>query len=306
MCAGDTTICLIDATAAVPRWQHPHELPGGVVFRPRVANGIVVAGGQQAIGAWRSSDGAPLWRQPANIEIGTPWVDTGQICHGDGHELVCRELDDGRERWRFAVEAGNKISYAPVIAADTVYVGPGDGCLYALDRHTGRLRWQIDGRQAWQYLRQLHVSDGLLIAGTYTERLVAFDLQDGQPRWQFSAGNFINSHHVADGVAYLWSPTGWLYALDAASGQLRWRLRTTDYRDSVDNWAAIHAELVTDAHWLYALDLAPQLHVIDKISGQERLRVDFPEAVLPFVVPLGEGRIACGAETGDLLLLSVG
>lgn len=274
------------------------------MFRPRVAAGTLVAAGQSGLGAWRLSDGAPLWRRPANIEIGTPWVDAGQICHGDGHELICRELDDGRERWRFAVEAGNKISYAPVIVGDTVYVGPGDGYLYALDRLTGRLRWQIDGRVEWQYLRQLHVWGGMLIAGTYTERLVALDLQEGQLRWQFNAGNFINSHHVADGAVYLWSPTGWLYALDAASGQLRWRLRTTDYRDGADNWAAIHAELVTDARWLYVLDLAPRLHVIDKITGQERLRVDFPAAVRSFVAPLGAGRIACGAENGDLLLLA--
>lgn len=305
VCSGDVTLSLIDTNTATPRWQRAHGLPGGAVFRPRVAANTLVAAGQGGLGAWRLADGAPLWRKPANIEIGTPWVDAGQICHGDGHELICRELDDGRERWRFAVEAGNKISYAPVIVADTVYVGPGDGCLYALDRLSGRPRWRIDGRQEWQYLRQLHVSGELLIAGTYTERLVALDLQNGRTRWQFNAGNFINSHHVADGAAYLWSPTGWLYALDAASGQLRWQLRTTDYRGSAGNWAAILAELASDARYLYVLDLAPQLHVIDKITGVERLGMDFPEEVRPFIVPLGEGRIACGAENGDLLLLTM-
>lgn len=305
VCAGEQALALIDIDQPRPLWQRAHGLPEGAVFRPRVAANTIVCAGQQALGAWRRDNGKPLWRRDAHAQIGVPCLHRERAFFGDGHELVCLDLADGKELWRHAAIADTQISYAPVARGDTVFVGPGDGRLYALDVADGKPRWTLDRMAAWQYLRQIHVADDMLVAGSYQEILYGIDCASGRVLWEFNAGNFINSHHVADGGAYLWSPTGWLYAIDARSGAVRWRYRTTDYRGGGGNWASLLAELVVRDGRLYALDLDHVLHLLDTRDGRETARHRLPEPVRPFVLPLDAHRALFGAENGDLLLAAL-
>lgn len=304
LCTGEHGIALIDATRRDPLWHQAHGLPEGAVFRPRIAAGLAVCAGQHALGAWQLATGKPQWRYDARSQIGVPCTSADRVLFGDGHELVCLDLTSGKPRWRFAAIADTQISYAPSVSGDTVFVGPGDGRLYALDAADGTPRWMLDRMVEWQYLRQLHVDGGVLVAGSYKEILYGIDCASGKLLWTFNAGNFINSHHVANGIAYLWSPTGWLYAIDAQTGVVRWRHLTTDYRNGPDNWASLMAELVTRDKRLYALDLDDMLHVLDTTSGKEIARHQLPETVRPFVLPLGTTQLVFGAENGDLLLVA--
>jgi hypothetical protein len=119
-----------------------------------------------------------------------------------------------------------------------------------------------------QYLRQLHLSGDLLVAGGYTERLYGISVQNGVVLWAFNAGNLINSHRVSIETAYLWSLTGWVNAIDTATGQACWRHRTTDHTDAAANWAAVMAELVVEDRRLYALAMDGVLHVLDTEAGE--------------------------------------
>ncbi len=305
LCAGEQAIALVDVARRNPLWQRAHGLPEGAVFRPRVANGVAVCAGQQAVGAWQLATGKPLWRHDARAQIGVPCVTPDRAFFGDGHELVCLDLASGKPRWRFAAIADTQISYAPTVSGDAVFVGPGDGRLYALNTANGSVRWTLDRMAEWQYLRQLHVDGNVLVGGSYKEILYGIDCASGKVLWTFNAGNFINSHHVANGVAYLWSPTGWLYAIDVQTGAVRWRHLTTDYRGGGGNWASLMAELVTRDNRLYALDLDNVLHVLDTASGKEIGRSELPEAVRPFVLPLSATQMVFGAESGELLLASL-
>jgi len=300
--AGERTLGIVDPTRERPLWSHPHNLPEGAVFRPRAEDGVAVCGGLREIAAWNLADGALLWRYLAQTQIGVPCLHGGRVYFGDGHELVALDLASGKPQWRFAAIADTQISYAPAAAGNTVFVGPGDGRLYALATEDGRPRWTLERMAEWQYLRQLHVGGTVLVAGSYKEKLHGIDVASGKELWDFSAGNFINSHHVAAGIAYLWSPTGWLYAIDAQNGAVRWRHRTTDYRGSAGNWASLLAELVTQDSHLFALDLNHVLHGIDIASGEEVARLALPEPVRPCVVSLAGSGLIFGAENGDLLL----
>ena len=296
---------LVDPAHARPLWSRPHRLHEAAVFRPRAADGIAVCGGLREITAWNLADGTQLWRYPAQVQIGVPLLHGGRVYFGDGHELVALDLASGKPQWRFPAIAETQISYAPAATGNTVFVGPGDGRLYALATEDGQPRWTIERMGEWQYLRQLHIDGAVLVAGSYKEKLHGIDLANGRQLWEFNAGNFINSHHVAAGVAYLWSPTGWLYAIDAQSGAMRWRHRTTDYRGSAGSWASLLAELVTQDKHLFALDLNHVLHAIDIASGEEVARRVLPEPVRPFVVPLAGHGLIFGAENGALLLTSL-
>ncbi len=302
---GDRTLLGIDPQQPKPIWEIEHGIRGGVVFRPRLSGSLLIAAGRDALGAWRIDDGQPLWSYAAHLEIGAPWVGEEMACFGDGHELICLSLLDGQECWRFAATPETKISYAPAATRDRIYVGPGDGRLYALERQSGRLLWRIDRRDLWQYLRQLSVSDGLLIAGAYTERLVALDPAQGEIRWLFNAGNFINSYHIANGLVYFWSPTGWLYALDIDNGQMDWRLQTSNYRNESKNWGSVIAELVSKDGILYVLDLKNHIYLIDALTGHELRHFGLEEPVKPFIAPLAEQSVVCGTQTGEMILLGI-
>lgn len=303
--AGERTLGLLDPAASTLPWQVAHGIAGGARFRPRGHDGIVLCGGRTEIAAWRPGEQQALWRYRAVDQIGTPCLAGRLACFGDGHKLLAVDLENGRILWHFAAIADTRISYAPVVAGDTLFVGPGDGRLYALSLADGQLRWQVDRMQEWQYLRQLNVDGTTLVAGSYKEKLYGLDPGNGQQRWEFSAGNFINSQHVADGLACLWSPTGWVYAIDTTSGKIRWRHRTNDYRGGVHNWGALMAELVSNAKEVHALDLNNVLHVLARDDGRALADLKLPEPVRPFVTLLGDRRLICAGNSGDLLLLEM-
>ncbi len=303
--AGETTLGLVDPAVADVLWQRPHHLPGGAVFRPRATADTLLGAGRGALGVWGLANGEPRWRREAQRQFGVPGLTAEAIFVGDGHELLALDLASGDPRWRFAAVADTQISYAPSVTRDKVLVGPGDGRLYALDRHSGQLLWERQRAEDWKYLRQLHLaSEDLLVAGGYTEKLYGIDLRGGELRWTFNAGNFINSHHLSGDGAFLWSPTGWIYALDVHSGEVRWRHRTTAYRGEAQEWAPLMAELASADGRLFALDMNSVLHVLDLENGEELAR--YPLApVQPFVTPLSGQEIALGSTEGELWLLAL-
>lgn len=301
--SGDMTLGRINPARALPVWNVPHHLSGDAVYRPRAAGQSVIAGGEHALGAWQFKDGQRRWLHQANIQIGTPFVTRERTYVGDGHELLAIDNRTGRIDWRFAGTPDTLASYAPTVAGDTVFFGPGNGLLYALNKAGGALKWQLDDSREWQYIRQMYVSGQVLVAGTYTELLYGIAIDSGKILWKFKAGNFINSHHVAGDAAYLWSPTGWIYAIEVATGRVRWRHQTTRYGKHTDNWGAMMAELVTFEGKLYCLDMNQVLHVLALDDGRELLRIAFAHDLRPGVIPLKNSRAVVASESGEVQLV---
>ena len=298
---GDTTAGVIDIAAGRELWRR--ELPHPSQFRTRVDGGIVLAGGEKYFAALAVEDGKPLWQaRPEIRRLGVPLLHEGRLYHGDGNRLVARDAGSGKVLWTFDAVPDTDVAYAPAAVADTVFVGPGDGRLYALNAGDGALRWSVDRAREWQYLRQMYVEGGVLVAGTYQEKLLGLSIRDGHELWNVNAGNFINSHHVSGGRAYFWSPTGWVYAVETSTGNVLWRCRTTDYSSSRDNWATIVAELASADGRLFVLDLANVLHVLDIGTGEEIGRFATPGPVQSFIVPVSGRQVILGAATGELLL----
>ncbi len=301
--SGDTTLGRIDPQMDALVWNVPHKLSSPAVYRPRAAGQSVISGGQRDLGAWRFADGQPQWLHQALIQIGTPFVTPQRTYVGDGHELLALNNATGSIDWRFAGTPDTLASYAPTVAAETVFFGPGNGQLYALNQADGTLRWQLDDSKTWQYIRQMYVSGQVLVAGTYTELLYGIAIDTGRILWRFKAGNFINSHHVSGDTTYLWSPTGWIYAIDTQTGKVRWRHQTSRYGNSAANWGSMMAELVTFGGRLYCLDMNQVLHVLDVASGDELLRLPFAHNLRPTVSALPGNRAALATDTGEIQLV---
>lgn len=287
--SGDRSIGAVDPASGERIWSHAHGFGGPAVFRPRLTASLMVTGGRHWLAAYDQASGAEIWRRDAHIQIGVPLVEEDALFFGDGHEIVSLDTTSGAQRWRFPATVDTLASYAPAASADTVFAGPGDGHLYALDRATGGLRWSKDISRDWQYLRQITVADGILVAGTYKEILAGMALEDGGRLWSFNAGNFINSQHVAGGAAHLWSPTGWIYAISLANGRVRWRHRTTDYAGNAGNWASVLAEITSRAGTLHVLSMDDVLHVLDLRDGTELAARPVPGRIRHAVLPLADG-----------------
>ncbi|MES9874077.1 MAG: PQQ-binding-like beta-propeller repeat protein [Candidatus Sedimenticola sp. 20ELBAFRAG] len=300
---GDATLESWDVAAGERLWHKP--LPDSAVFRPRISGDTLISCGRSHLACFRAGDGEQLWSYQPEFQLGVPVVSDQSVFLGEGNRLLALDIATGKIQWSFPINPKARIAYAPVVSDGVVYLGPGDGLLYAIRASDGQLLWQVDREQDWQYLRQLQVSNGVLVAGGYHDELFGLDPSSGRQFWRFNAGNFINSQHVSGDRVYFWSPTGWIYALSVTTGNMVWRHRTNDFvRNSAKtNWAPIMAELISDEQKLYVLAMDDVLHILDTQTGKKLGEFDVPVNVRPFLT-LGpkEGDLIFGSATADILV----
>lgn len=303
---GNATLEAWDIAAGKQQWIA--KLPAPAHFRPRYGKDIVISAGRNLLAGFQKRDGRPVWVYKPSGKLAVPFVSDQRVFIGEENHLLALDLKTGVKLWSYPIADNARIAYAPIESDGVVYFGPGDGTLCAIDAGDGTVLWRIDREKDWQYLRQLHISNGILVAGGYHDELFGIRLSDGEIIWRFYAGNFINSHHVADGKVFFWSPTGWVYALDSANGKILWRHRTKDFglRRAFSNWAPIMAELVSDRLRLYALAMDSVLHVLEPETGNKLGEYPIPESVRPFIcIEPGSGNLLLGSNQGEILLASI-
>ena len=137
--------------------------------------------------------------------------------------------------WRAPTD-GDVVS-SPAVANGVVYVGSGDGGLYALDLGTGARRWRYDAGAPVS--SSPAVGGGLIYATARDGSIFAVDAASGSRRWRLTTGHdlplpwghesgdhFLSSPAYVDGVIVVGSGDGGIYAVDAATGKRRWRAQT--------------------------------------------------------------------------------
>lgn len=161
-----------------------------------------------------------------------------QFRGGPTHTGVTESL--GVERlgglaWRF--RTGGPVRSSPTVAGGVVYVGSGDGFLYALDAPTGALLWKHDAVAP--------VGGAPLVGGSavvFTDRVNrvhAVDRASGEPVWTVETGSDLPLSWGYEGWDYLLpspalsgdtvlvgSGDGHLYALSLSDGRVLWRFPT--------------------------------------------------------------------------------
>ncbi|MCK4708180.1 MAG: PQQ-like beta-propeller repeat protein, partial [Gammaproteobacteria bacterium] len=233
---GVSTVEALDIQKGKKLWSQ--KLDSLAVFRPRLTEKLVISSGREKLSAWDRLTGNLSWSYKGQKELGVPLLYQGRIYLGEGHRLVALDAENGEPQWSFETDSRARVGYAPTASDDTIFLGAGDGVLYAIGSKDGKLLWKVDNEKDWQYLRQLAVTDDILIAGGYHDEIFGIDKSNGDIIWRFNAGNFINSQLVTDEAIFFWSPTGWIYALNTNTGQVLWRHLTVDYRNPAkkSNW----------------------------------------------------------------------
>jgi eukaryotic-like serine/threonine-protein kinase len=164
---------------------------------------------------------------------------TAMFRAGPAHTGVYDQAVSGRAflglQWRFVTE-GDVIG-SPAIAGDVVYVGSGDGYMYALDRATGAVRWKRD--MGSPIASSPAVGTRRVFFGTRDGRFHALDAATGEVRWRLATGPdfpwpwghesgdvYTSSPVHVDGTVIFGSGDGRVYAFDARTAKERWRAST--------------------------------------------------------------------------------
>jgi outer membrane protein assembly factor BamB len=187
-------------------------------------------------------------------------------------------------KWKF--HTGGPVISSPAVSSGVVFVGSGDGNLYAVDRESGTLKWKFDAKS--RITASAAIADGLVYFGAYNGTFYAVDAATGQLKWKFqTAGErrYAGTHlHGSEPDAesmpdpfdfYLSSPVLWngdvffgsgdgnVYALNAASGTLKWRFKTGD---------VVHASPAIADGKLFVGSWDSYFYALDATSGKKQWR----------------------------------
>lgn len=138
----------------------------------------------------------------------------------------------GGVRWKFQTDG--PVSSSPTVADGSVFVGSGDGKLYAVDEKSGKEIWRfatagaVDSSPA--------VEAGTVFFASRDRNLYAVDARSGREEWRFPMGDdapfdwgyesFISSASVDGGRVCVGGGDGTISCLSAKSGAVLWRFRT--------------------------------------------------------------------------------
>lgn len=193
---------------------------------------------------------------------------------GDEVELVWSRAD-------FMVRDWTAVKPSGVVWGDSLYYPSDQGTLYAFDRMTGDVRWEVEliDRSPGIHGTPL-VTASTVCVGTYAGFLHCLDRDSGEEIWKYKAGNVIGSSplYLGDNAIYVSHETP---ARRGAEGG--GYVTKNDPRDGSEIWASEPL-----GHWPHASVAAhPDERIIvvgandgilrgyDADSGEERWSVDF-------------------------------
>jgi len=168
---------------------------------------------------WTCSTGAKIYSTPA--------IDNKRVVAASADGIVrALDLRSGRVLWSF--DSGQPMVASPVTGGGKVFIAGSSGKCYALDAASGRLLWSnslIDG-----FVETIPVIyKGMLIFGTWNNRLYAIDTETGVIKWVWNNGytNRMLSPAACVPVAtgnrvFVVAPDRKMACLDALTGEVIW------------------------------------------------------------------------------------
>ena len=228
---------------------------GRVFSSPAVANGVVVFGStDQQVYAVGARDGALRWKFTTQGPVtSSPAIvgDLAYVASLDGR-VYAIDMATGAKRWSFATRGERRFTApgihgiqprtelmpdpydmfisSPVVSNGRVYIGSGDGGVYALDAATGALVWRFATGNVVHATPA--IADGIVYIGSWDRNFYALDATTGQKQWAYETGQdtviynqvgIVSSAAISGDVVLFGGRDGFFYALDRRSGTLRWR-----------------------------------------------------------------------------------
>ncbi len=188
--------------------------------------------------------------------------DWNQYRNGPGHTGVAGSIGPEQNPtvlWQ--AQTGGGINSEAAVVGGIVYIGSGDGFLFALDAASGETRWRFDAGEAVDSAPV--VANGAVFITSRNNELIAVRAESGEEAWRFPTASGDASAVYADETIFVAGSDGSVYALDPDNGSVKWShalgtetARTPAFADGV----------------LFAGTTDGQLVALDGQTGDERWR----------------------------------
>ena len=303
---------------------------GAIVSTPALAHDTVYFGSSDHfLYALDAHSGALRWKYRTGSRVASsPAVAAGHVYFGsyDGN-FYALDAASGQQLWKFPTQgerrfAGKHLHGAepagevmpdpfdvylssPVVDADLVYFGSGDGNVYALEAATGRVRWSF--RTGNVVHASPALANGLVYVGSWDSYFYALDARTGAERWRFKTGEdpavsnqvgIQSSAVVAGDTVYFGCRDSNLYALDAASGARRWAF------SNKGSWV-IGSPTVRDGKVYFATSDSALVQVLDAASGALLFSLSFNHWPMFSSPALAGHYLYIGSHMGKLLAIDL-
>jgi len=195
-----------------------------------------------------------------------------------------------------------------------VYIGCGNGYLYALDEASGAVIWEFvvdDYAPDFPYpvLSSPAVDEDRGVIYFAADGLYAIDMDEGTLRWKFDTGYWYewwSSPSFDEDTVYIGSGSANLYAIDADSGSQKWVFETgereynplTGEEVNKEAGGAISATAAIGPERVYIVDWDENLYALDKDDGELIFIQGFEDTIPGTNTPIEWGPIDMAAGKG--------
>ena len=215
-------------------WRHNSDKP--FFSSPVISGNKIYVGGCDSI--FRALDlktGKTLWEFKTNGEIrSVPLIENDLIWlnGGDGTLYCLNKIGKVVQ----SVSAGKESKYdfadyhhsSPAIFDNTIFVGLGDGFIYAVNSDNGNLKWKYETGSAVHSTPAVDSSG--LYAGSFDGNVYALNISDGSLKWKFKTaghqyfpkGEVQGSPSLSDDIVFIGARDYNFYAIDKEKGYCHW------------------------------------------------------------------------------------
>ena len=221
-----------------PLWRYA--LGAGTWAPPVAADGLIyIGGGDGRFHAVYAADGTAAWTwTDANAIDGGATLDAGGVYFLDvKFNLIALDRRHGARRWRVPLhdefQAGRSVpdnptfnhrSATPLLHDGVLYVGSGDGGVYAIDPATGSKLWRHDARAPVYSGIGWHDPDTLTF-GTMDGSIVLLDRRTREETLRVKTGGGVVTTPLVVGDCVIAGSRDYqLYAFNLQDGSVVWKL----------------------------------------------------------------------------------
>jgi outer membrane protein assembly factor BamB len=210
---------------------------------------VFVGASDHGLYALRAGEGSTIWRFETGGLVQSdplyePELDVVYFGSNDG-ALYCVRADSGKLVFRF--DTGAEVSRRPVQAGETLMFSNASDFLFAVDRRTGKPKWQVHRTPALGMEISGHAGptydpkSGYVYMAYSDGHVIAYDSRDGSEKWtpvdlsaeaEQAGGETpryldvdttpVLDDHPQGRVVYVSSYAGGIYALDGLTGARVW------------------------------------------------------------------------------------
>jgi outer membrane protein assembly factor BamB len=137
------------------------------------------------------------------------------------------DLTTGQEAAAVPIESPTGVT--PAVLGENVYFGTEAGTFFAVNWQEAKVAWKVEDKGSSQPYRSAPaVQEGIVVVGSRSRRVEAFDPKTGNELWTFATKQRIDSSPVIAGNrVFVGAADGRMYGLDLKDGKQVWEYQAT-------------------------------------------------------------------------------